>query len=106
MLRQAQHERFLDSPCSSFPPRLLKRPHHRRQQVFKDGSRAEVYLGGDLHARRKVVVHAVGDEVLGFEIDQSAVGVREVAASLGIKGVSFALSFRISHLLIQNPNSP
>lgn len=65
---------------SSLPPRLLKRPHHRREQVFEDGAGAEVDFGGDLQAGREAVKHAVGDEVLGLEVDQGAVGERQVAA--------------------------
>src|SRR3989338_4752196 len=65
---------------SSLPPRFLKRPHHRREQVFEDGAGTEVDFGGDLHAGREAVKHAVGDEVLGLEVDQGAVGERQVAA--------------------------
>lgn len=115
------HKQFAPS---SLPPRFLKRPHHRREQVFEDGSCAEVDFGGDLHAGREAVKHAVGDEVLGLEVDQGAVGERQVAARFAglllvgrgvagigaevgdpafdhaeeVKGVSFALCFCILYL--------
>src|SRR3989338_10783485 len=71
------HKQLAPSPL---PPRFLKRAQHRREQVFEDGAGAEVDFGGDLHAGCETVKHAVGDEVLGLEVDQGAVGERQVAA--------------------------
>src|SRR5574340_590370 len=67
---------------SPLPPRFLESAQHRREEVFEDGARAEVDLGGDLHAGREAVAHAVGVEVLRLEVDQRAVGERQVAAGL------------------------
>ena len=35
---------------SSFPSSLLKRPHHRREQVFENGAGPKVNFRRDLHA--------------------------------------------------------
>ncbi len=71
---------------SPLPPRLMKRLLHRREQVFHDAARAEVDLGGHLHARRQRKRLAVGNELLRIEFDQRPVD-QALAGRIAFRGV-------------------